>query len=444
MKRLIFIRAIVALCLLAAVVLPLSASGAQEEASTAGEEVTIQYWSWDPESKDKNESLIADFEAANPGIKVELTTLEPSEYWTKIRIMANQKKLPDVFNLSSGYVEEWAKNDLLYNLDDLVKTELDHNAYYMSLFNAGRDVAGRGSYYAVPYALVTTNLFYNMDMFDEEGIAYPDENWTWADFRAAAKKLTKDKNGDGITDQWGYWFYGRYAHVESWVYSNNGNLIDRSNNTYAPDAAAMEALKFLTDLVIVDKVAPPKKEMSAFRQQDVFPQEAAAMFVDGSWNIDNNRIVADPGMRWGIAEIPVGPKGDGTITYGWPDYLAMSPTTRNADAAWKFTKYLSGEGLTIDMYMPGKIPSYKALTESEAFLDKGMMPPNKDILIKQAGETMRTSFTLGWGEWRGYGASETLGFNGIIDGIIDGEFSFEKGMETALKNVNTVLDRYYR
>lgn len=431
--------ALVSLLALAAL-FPIAAGGAQEEA----EEVTIQYWSWDPEQKTQNEGLIAQFEAANPGIKVELTTLEPKEYWTKIRIMANQKNLPDVFNLSSGYVEEWAQNGLLYNLDEFIASELDKNDYYMSLFDAGKDIGGLGSYVAAPYALVTTVLYYNMDMFDQAGIAYPDSDWTWADFKDAAKKLTKDTNGDGVTDQWGYWFYGRYAHVESWVYANNGYLIDRDTNTFAPDANAMEALEFLTDLVLVDKVAPPKKEMSAFRQQDVFPQEAAAMFVDGSWNIANNRTVAGDNFRWGIAEIPVGPAGDGSLTYGWPDYLAMSPTTKHAEAAWKFTKYLSGEGLSLDMYMAGKIPSYKALTESEAFLEKGMQPANKKVLIHQAGETMRTSFTLGWSEWRGYGAAETLGFNGVIDGIIDGEFSFEEGMEMAKKNANSVLDRYYR
>ena len=406
--------------------------------------VTLKYWSWDPEQKVKNEELIAAFEAANPGITVELTTLEPKEYWTKIRIMANQQDLPDVFNLSSGFVEEWAQNDLLYNLDEFIEKDLDKDAFYMSLFEAGKEIGGKDSYYAAPYALVTTVLYYNMDMFDEAGLEYPNSDWTWDDFLTAARALTKDTNGDGSIDQWGYWFYGRYAPVESWVYANNGRLIDRENHTFSPDANGMEALRFLTNLVLEEKVAPPKKEMSAFRQQDVFPQGAAAMFVDGSWNISNNRTVAGDSIRWGIAEIPVGPQGDGNLTYGWPDYMAMSPTTSNPEEAWKFTKYVIGEGLSMDMYVAGKIPSFKALTESEAFLERDMQPANKEVLIYQAAERMRTSFTLGWSEWRGYGAAETLGFNGVIDAVIDGDMSFEEGMEAAETNVNAVLDRYYR
>jgi len=423
-------------------VAPLFANSQSEAEAT--EEVVLQYWSWDPELKTRNETMIEKFEAVNPGIKIEMTTIEPKEYWTKIRIMASQQNLPDVFNLSAGYLEEWAQNGLLLDLGSFIDNDLDKNTFYMNLFDAVKELSGTDSYYAFPYALVTTCMYYNKDLFDEAGISYPDSDWTWTDFRDAAIKLTKDKDNDGSIDQWGYWFYGRYAHIESWVYSNDGYLINRDSMKFSPDSNAMEAIKFLTDLVLVDNAAPSKKEMSAFRQQDVFPQGAAAMFVDGSWNIDNNRNVAGDSMNWGIAELPIGPNGDGSLTYGWPDSLAISPNTKHAEAAWKFTKFAAGEGLSMDMVMAGKIPSYRPLTESEAFLEKDQQPSNKDLLIKQAAEEMRTSFTLSWGEWRGYGAAEALGFNGLIDGIIDSEIPFDKAIELANKNINTVLDRNYK
>lgn len=419
----------------------LFANGSEDNQSK--EDVVIQYWNWDPELKSRNEAMIEKFEAANPGITVELTTIEPKEYWTKIRIMANQKKLPEVFNMSAGYLEEWSQNGLLLDLGPFIEKDLDKDAFYFNLFDAVKDLSGTDKYYGFPYALVTTNLYYNKDMFDEAGLDYPDSNWTWEDFRNAAKALTKDKDNDGSIDQWGYWFYGRYAHVESWIYSNNGYLIDRNTMTYNPDKNAIEAITFLTDLVLKDKVAPSKKEMSAFRQQDVFPQGMAAMFVDGSWNIDNNRIVGGDTINWGIAELPIGPAGNGSLTYGWPDSLAISPTTKHADEAWAFTKFAAGEGITMDMVLAGKIPSYRPLTESEAFLEKGMQPDNKDLLIRQAAKQMRTSFTRSWSEWRGYGAAEALGFNGVIDGVIDGELTLEEALEQADENVNAVLKRNY-
>lgn len=49
-----------------------------------------------------------------------------------------------------------------------------------------------GKHYGIPFATNCTALFYNKDMFDAAGIAYPDENTTWDDFHEMAKALTKD------------------------------------------------------------------------------------------------------------------------------------------------------------------------------------------------------------------------------------------------------------
>ena len=154
----------------------------------------------------------------------------------------------------------WIVSDIVFKTKRRKNTALDKDAFYMNLFDAARDLSGTDTYYAFPYALVTTCLFYNMDMFDEAGLTYPNSDWTWNDFLKAAKALTKDTNKDGTIDQWGYFFYGRYAHVESWVYANDGYLIDRASMRFEPDANGMAALKFLTDLVLVEKVAPPFKE----------------------------------------------------------------------------------------------------------------------------------------------------------------------------------------
>jgi multiple sugar transport system substrate-binding protein len=297
---------------------------------------------------------------------------------------------------------------------------------------------------AFPFALVTTVLYYNKDMFDAAGLTYPTDHWTWADFLGAAKKLTLDKDGNGSVDQWGFWVYGRYAQIEPWVYANGGNLIERSSMRFSPDANATETLHFLTDLVLKEKVAPTQKEMSALRNQDIFPQKQAAMWVDGSWYIDNNRNVADPSTRWGIAPVPVGPHGKAGIVYGWPDYYAIAPNTKNADMSWKFLKFISGEGMSLDMFMAGKIPTYKPLAESPAFSDPSKQPAEMNVLSTQASQTMKTSYTMGWSEWRGYGAAESMGFNSVIDAIINGTMTYNDGMAQATKSINTVLSRYYK
>ena len=73
--------------------------------------------------------------------------------------------------------------------------------FYKPIFDVTNGIANQDHYYAVPFALVNTVLYFNKDMFDAAGIAYPTDDWTWEEFREAAKKLTIDKNGDGTPDQ---------------------------------------------------------------------------------------------------------------------------------------------------------------------------------------------------------------------------------------------------
>ncbi|MGE4584302.1 MAG: sugar ABC transporter substrate-binding protein [Sphaerochaeta sp.] len=415
------------------------------ETKTETKNITLEWWTWDPEMLEQNKQIIAKFEAENPGVTVNNTIVGTKEYWTKIRIQANQNKLPDVFTMSSGYIEEWAKAGLLYNLDTFIKNDDTFKIFYKSIFDTNKAISNTNSYYAIPFALVTTVLYYNKDAFDKAGLAYPTNDWTWEDFKNDAKKLTIDKNGDGKIDQWGFWFYGRYAHIEPWIYANNGKLIDKATMQFKPDANAMDAMKMLTNLVLVDKVAPPQKDMTSFQQQDVFPQGAAAMWVDGSWFVDTLRKNVGNDMRWGIVRVPSGPNGSNSLTYGWPDSYAIAPNTKNPEMAWKFARYVAGEGIGLDVYMAGKIPSCIKLAEDPMFADPNQQPgKDMNLLIDQAAGPMTTSYTMGWGEWRGYGGSESLGLNGTIDAIINSQMSFNEAFQKGTDSINAVLKRYYK
>ncbi len=437
---------ILLLALVLVMSLGLFANGAKEASSASdSKDVTIEWWTWDPELIETNKAIIAEFEAKNPGIKINNTIVDSKEYWTKLRIQAQQKRLPDVFTLSSGYIEEWADEGLLRSLDDLIAKEPDFfDRFYKPIFDVTKDIGNTDHYYAIPFALVNTVLFYNKDMFDAAGIAYPTENWTWEDFTKAAKALTIDKDGDGTPDQWGYWFYGRYAHAESWIFANDGYLVNRDTMRFDPDKNAMEALKMLTDMVLVDHSAPRQKDMSALKNQQVFPNKLCAMWVDGAWYIDDFRKLGDK-IHFGIVRVPQGPSGEKRVTYGWPDSYALSPNTEHPEEAWKFAKFIAGEGIGLDQFMAGKIPAYKALTESPEFVDETKQPgKDMELLRDMASDEMTTSYTKGWSEWRGYGAADSMGLNGTIDSIINGEVSFDEGMAKAKESINKVLARYYK
>ncbi|MBN2471537.1 MAG: sugar ABC transporter substrate-binding protein [Anaerolineae bacterium] len=407
----------------------------------SAQDVTIRYFMWDP-SFEETERAMADICAAELGVNVEMEVIGTPDYWTRLNAMAAADDLPDVFTMSSGFVSQWYMDGLLLNLQDYIERDIMPEAE--DYFTGQLEVATfEGDAYAFPFAFVETVLFYNQDAFDAAGLDYPsEEGWTWDEFLAAAQALTVDEGEDGVVDQYGYWAYGRYAHIESWVYQNGGRFLDETRTRFAPNEQAVEALAFLESLISEHGVAPTPAEMEGIRQQDVFPLGLAAMWVDGAWNTSNNRDqLVGTDTRWAIAPLPRGPQWVEDEAYGWPDLLAISPDSANPDEAWAFVDCMTGPLRTVEMTFPGKIPIYRPTAESDTWLELDQMPPNKAFLLDWATFTGPTSFTPGWGEWRGY--TDGAGLEGQLNAVFNGEKSLDDALAEVTEFANGVLERYY-
>ncbi|MBO7349011.1 MAG: sugar ABC transporter substrate-binding protein [Spirochaetales bacterium] len=431
------------IALVALIAVSAFAQGASEASKG---QVTLEWWTWDATMADTNNAIIAAYEATHPNVKINNTIIptDGGAYATQLAIMAQQKNLPDVFTISSGNLEDWAEIGYLRNLDELIaKDKTIFDQFYKGMFDAVKDVAKTDYYCAIPFAYVSCDLFYNKDMFDAAGLAYPNENWTWDDFVKAAKALTIDKNGDGEIDQWGYYGYGRYAEAQAWVIANNGTLINNKMR-FEPDKNALEALHFFTDLVLKDKVAPMPKDMTAMKYNNIFPNALCAMFVDGGWQVNDFRSKIGDKFRWGVTRVPNGPSAKETWTFGWPDSYVLSPTTAHPDEAWDFVKFAAGGGLSADQVMGGKLSAYKAIVESPEFVDMTQQPyGDMELFREHANDKFMTTYTKSWSEWTGYGAAENMGFAGAVDSILNGEDSFDGAMKKATDGINKILSRVY-
>ncbi len=419
---------------------PAATEAPPAEAPAADEEITLRYFMWDPSFEEKEQQMLDKYMAANPNVTVDFETVGTPDYWTKLSALSAAGDLPCVFNMSAGFVDQWISDGLLYDIQPYVDADISGDDYFTGVFDVVRD-KNSGDMHAFPFAFVETVLFYNKDAFDEAGIDYPSEGWTWDEFLADAKALTKDDNDDGLIDQYGFWHYGRYAHIESWVYQNGGRLLNENKTRFAPDDAAVEAMAFLDSLIHEYGVAPEPKEMEGIRQQDVFPLGMAAMWVDGAWNINGNRENIGDQFQWGIAPLPRGPQATGDSAYGWPDSMSVSATCENPDVAWDFIKFMTGPDRTIDLTFGGKIPIYKPVALDPAFLEADQQPDNKGFLLDWANNTGPTTFTPGWGEWRGY--TDGAGLEGQLNDVFNGVSDLDTALGKATEHANTVLERYY-
>lgn len=414
--------------------------------AAAAQQVTLRYFMWDPQFQQLEEQLIKEFEKENPGIKVAMTALDPENFWIRLSAMAAAGELPDVFSMSTGYIDNWAKDGLLMDIQDLVDRDIRKDDYFHEVFSETRYPDKESSnMYAIPYAWVTPVLFFNKDMFDKAGVAYPTDDWTWDNFREAAQKLTIQSNPSRPPEQYGFWWYGRYTHIEPWVYANGGRILNDQKTRIQFDEKAREALQFLADLTNVYKVSPAHRDVVGIRQQDLFPFQQTAMWVDGSFMIANTRDMAGDSFRWGIAKVPHGPSGtpEDIRTYFWPDSVAISATTKVRDEAWKFVQFLIGKNRPVESFMAGKVPIFKATAQSDQWLQADQQPGNMEIILENGQQQGRTTFTIGWSEWRGYAATGGAGMNGELDKVTNGEQTVDQAIENITKYGNTVLERYY-
>ena len=156
----------------------------------AEENVTITFAFWDNNQEPGMKAIADAYMAAHPGITVEVQVTPWDQYWTKLEASAqgSGEAMPDVFWMHSNQFFKYVTADKLLPLD----FEYDYTPYpagVTALYNFNN------VHYAVPKDYDTIALVYNKEIFDNAGIAYPDDTWTWDTLLETAKKLTDPEKG---------------------------------------------------------------------------------------------------------------------------------------------------------------------------------------------------------------------------------------------------------
>jgi multiple sugar transport system substrate-binding protein len=339
---------------------PAASSAAGESPSTgySGPPVKIEYAIWgDPAEINSQKAIVEGFTAANPNITVDVTVSDWDAYWDKLQTGLAGGAAPDVFAMDGPLGPDYQSRDVLLDLAPYIKADnydlgqLDDNAV--------RDFTTKdGVVFGLPRDLNVVALYYNKDMFDAAGIAYPDETWTWDKMVEVGKKLTKDTNGDGKIDQWG--IYTETTDMEnawsSFVWQAGGDILTEDGTKSAldkPESAA--GIQFLQDLIWKDKVVP---DPAIFAETgDAFEQKVAAMEINGSWLVPTHEAA---GINLGIAQLPAGPAGKATSVN--PTGAVVYAGTKAPEASWLLAKYLaSPEAQSKIMALKASVPVNKEI-----------------------------------------------------------------------------------
>lgn len=300
------------------------------------------------ELKKKNEDFTKE-----TGIKVEMNVVpgDGIEVYKKIDVDMISGEKTDVIRLSNPIlIDKYGSNGWLYPLDELMtKDNYDSKKVYGEYLPKFAD----SKTYVLPDQAGKWAVYYNKKIFDDAGVPYPSGNWTWDDYIATAKKLTKaDKGiyGSYMLD------YDNYMYMLARQHNVSGYKEDGTSNF--DDPAFKEALKFFGDLGNVEKIQPSWLEFKSKKLSwDGFMSGNYGMHFIGTWYTNQFKDKQTYPRDWkvGITQIPVPADGKGNNNFGIVGGYGINKNAEHAEDAYTYIKWMAENSYKYNGNLPARV-----------------------------------------------------------------------------------------
>lgn len=318
-----------------------------------GEEVTITYGYWDTAQSDAIKAQITAFNTQFPNIKVEPQVVPWADYWTQLQTAVGGGKTFDVFWINTASLPVYASVNALLPITQIVGSGgVDPAQLPAALVES---YAWQGVQYGLPRDFDTIALYYNKDIFDAAGVAYPDDTWTWDTYRSVAEQLTnKDGSqyGAGLQTSWQENYY-------NFIWQNGGDLLDDTlKKSLVGEPPGDEAFQYLTKF-FTDNLTPSIAIQQANPVADtLFPAGNVALLTGGSFRAGT---YGKADAKIDVAPLPQNKKRASAI-HGLANVIWAG--TASPGAALEWVKFLAGEeGETILGKSGATIPAYAGLAK---------------------------------------------------------------------------------
>ncbi len=332
------------------------ADNAADTSADTGEAVTLKWAIWDKDTTPYWQALKDAYEAANPNVTLEMVDLGSADYMTVLATeLSGSGSDFDVVTIKDvpGYATLVSKNTL-EPLDSYISAAgIDLSQYG----GVDKQITVNGSLYELPFRNDFWVVFYNKDIFDAAGVAYPTNDMTFDEYDALARQVADPTFGSQI--------YG--THYHTWrsavqlfgVLDGQHSILDGEYDFFKPYYEMV--LNEENDQICrnyADLSAEGLHYSAAFSGGDV------AMMNMGSWfistlisNIQSGEYDASLCGNWGMVKYPHAEGVEAGSTLGTITGLSVTSVSDNKDEAFKFVEWVSGaEGAKV-MAETGNFPA---------------------------------------------------------------------------------------
>jgi multiple sugar transport system substrate-binding protein len=377
---------------------------------------TVVFWQFQPQ--DLMEELVAEFEAANPDIDVELQTLTWDSGYEKIVMAFASGSAPDLLELGSTWVAKFHSES---SLEDLTAEtgDLAGDLLMWETCTFG------GKRFGVPWLVGTRVLFYNRTLFEEAGLDPDSPPETWGQMLEAARiidQMGDDVYGFGLNTGERYIMYKKFM---PFAWGNGGRILSEDMTRAEINSLAnIDALRFYLSLRV----------RSLLERQDMidemFKQGKVGMIISGGWNL--KRIPEDaPDLDFDVALVPRHDHRDLHASFAGAEVLVV-PEGSKKGAAVKLARFLADpdQALRISSRAKGVQPASRRAAEDPYYEDH----PMEKLLLEQLKTAKSPPATPYWVE-----IEDVLNLR--LEQALLGKLSAERALSEMEREINAILKR---
>ncbi|MEN9410396.1 MAG: hypothetical protein RL216_2370 [Pseudomonadota bacterium] len=326
---------------------------------------------YDPIPLAAAEALIADFEAANPEIDIQLTNFDHEAYKNAIRNFLTADP-PDLANwYAANRMRPFVEAGLFADISDVWANNGLNESLASSVLSSTID----GKQYAIPYTYYQWGIYYNRDAYAAAGVELPGEGGvTWEQFLANCEKFKAaeiDCVTTGSSALWPVAGIFDYLSLRTNGYQFHSDLAAGKISWTSPEARAVFAeFGKLQPFVTENHAAIDWQDAAAIFVQDkaahyVMGNFAVGVFKEGGMTNDNLGFMVFPEITPGIARAEEAPT----------DTIHLTSGAKNPDDAKTFLAYIAS-----------------AEAQSKWNAAVGQLPTNKDATVDPADPFLTAGF----------------------------------------------------
>lgn len=313
------------------------------------EKITLQVWDWgDIKSQERWNQYAEKYSAINPNVKIEAKVLDFGSYMQKLPVAIAGGTAPDIITTAtetSNFVTV-AKLGGFVDLKPFIEkdTEVSLDAWQPGAISS---FTIDGKLYALPSGSNYPDMvWYNADLLDKAGLAYPTPKWTSDDFLTYATKLTKRDAGGKVT-QWGLCMFDLTGVYRQWLWENGTSLFNSSITEFTgAGPKAKEVFEKINHILFKSGAVPDAGvfEAAGVPSYEFFSTGKLGMDVWGHWVAP--RFARMNKFRWAGVSVPLFKAGVQHMPALDVQGFGISAKSAHKKEAYEFIKWYITQSLS--------------------------------------------------------------------------------------------------